>query len=132
MRIVAALALAATGCAATPEQQAAQREIAERRFAEAIDGRVPGEPQTCIDLSAVQGPQIIAPDTVIYRENQRRVWVTRSPGCQGLNGDPVIVARVFGTQLCRNDLFQTVPRGGGTVPGPVCRFGDFTPYTRAN
>lgn len=124
-------ALLATGCAATPEQQAVQRNAAARNLAEAIDGRVAGEAQTCIALGTTQGPQIVAPDTLIYRENQRRIWVTRSPGCPGLSGDPVIVARVFGSQLCRNDLFQTVPRGGAAVPGPLCRFGTFTPYVRA-
>lgn len=126
----AALVLAATlaGCAATPEQVAADRQDAARDLARATEGLVAGKPQTCIGSTDADGPQVIAPDTLVYRA-AGRTWVTQAVGCP-LGRDPLIVVNMFGSQLCRNDTFRTFQRGSVAVPGPICRFGDFTPYAK--
>ncbi|TKD51793.1 hypothetical protein [Sphingomonas baiyangensis] len=131
MRALAALCcVLASGCAASPQQQALSAERAERALAAVTEGRVAGPAETCIPATNINGPQIVAPDKLIYRENARRVWISTAIGCPSLNANSIVVARVFGAQICRNDLFQTLPRGGGSIPSAACRFGDFVPWER--
>lgn len=132
MRAAAAVALmiAATACA--PGEQAASALAArgDREFASAIAGRVAGPPQRCINPVNTGGPQLIAPDRLVYRDAST-VWVTRAEGCPFIGRDEVVIAEVFGGQLCRNDRFRTIQRGASAgIPGPYCRYGDFTPYRR--
>jgi hypothetical protein len=116
---------ALSACAAMPERDAS-RTAAE--LDKALDGRVAGKPEQCVSLSHLDGPQIVG-DTLIYRDGGRLWRAEVVGGCPGLNRDPIIVNDVYGSQLCRNDRFRTIERTGG-IPGPYCRFGNFTPYTR--
>ena len=128
-RRAAALAVLATlaGCTAVASDRRDRSEAAELR--DALKDRVAGQPQRCIQPTRIDGPQIIG-QTLLYREGSR-LWRTDPvDGCPSLRGDPIIIAEVYGGQLCRNDRFRTLQRGGMTIPGPYCRYGDFTPYTR--
>jgi hypothetical protein len=126
--VVVAAALA--GCAATPERQAEQADRAQADLARTLAGRVVGEAQTCLPVDLRDGPRIIAPDTLVYGETRDRLWLVRAEGCPFLRNDDIVITEVFGGQLCRNDLLRTLPRTGG-IPSAACRFGDFTPWQRA-
>ncbi|HCB75892.1 MAG TPA: hypothetical protein DEP91_06920 [Sphingomonas bacterium] len=132
MRAAALFAvLAVAGCA--PQQQAASDLAArgDRELAAAIGGRVAGKPERCINPVNTGGPQLIAPDRLVYRD-AGTVWVSRAEGCPFIGRDEIVIAEVYGGQLCRNDRFRTVQRGTRAgIPGPFCRYGDFTPYRRA-
>lgn len=120
---VAAVAFMLGGCAASRADPASS-DAAE--LAEALAGRTPGPPRQCIAVPS-GGPMIIG-DALLYREG-RRLWVTRTvDGCPSLRDDAITITEVQGGQLCRNDRFRTVQRGGGIL-GPYCRFGAFVPYT---
>lgn len=123
MRAAAALAVVLlAGCASRPAESDADA------LAEALAGRTAGTEERCIDLSRADGPQV-AGQTLLYRDG-RRLWRTDPiDGCPALAHDPIIVVEAFGSQICRGDRFRTVDRGGG-IPGPYCRFGGFTPYTK--
>ncbi|WP_315760930.1 hypothetical protein [Sphingomonas sp. Y38-1Y] len=126
--VLAAAALVA-GCTSTERAASDTRARGERELAAATKGRVAGPPQRCIDPQQSSGPQLIAPDALVYRD-AGTTWVTRVEGCPFINRDQIVIAEVFGGQLCRNDRFRTVQRGGAAIPGPFCRYGNFTPYRR--
>ncbi|MEZ0495299.1 hypothetical protein [Sphingomonas sp. IW22] len=127
--LIASAALACAGCAADAQRTADIRERGAREFAEATKDRVAGAPNDCISLQRTGGPQIVSPDTLIYRDGST-LWVTRVQGCTFLDDNDLVVSRVFGSQLCRNDQFRTLQRGTSSIPGPICRYGNFTPYRR--
>lgn len=119
-----AAALALAGCADDPARLAASEADDLSR---ALAGRAPGREVDCIDADA-SGPQVIG-GTLLYRDGGK-LWRNDVIGtCPSLQGDPLIVAEVYGSRLCRNDRVRAVPRTGG-IPGPECRLGRFTPYTR--
>lgn len=124
----AATTLAATllaGCTAgsAPESASATGDLAR-----ALEGRVAGAPQRCLPATQSDGPMIIG-ETLLYRQG-RTLWRAEVPdGCPGLRGDPILVTEIFGNSICRNDRFRTIDRGA-RIPGPSCRFGDFTPYAK--
>lgn len=95
-----------------------------------LAGRIAGAPVDCIDLSFVQGPQIVDRQYILYRETGRRIWRTEPVGgCSRLEPISTLVVEVFGNRLCRNDRFRVL-RPGELIAGPVCRFGPFVPYTK--
>lgn len=96
----------------------------------ALAGRVAGKPETCLSNSRISNPQAIGNQTLLYRDGAR-VWRNDLPdACPGLNEDALIVTEVFGGQLCRNDQFYTLQRGGGGIAGLRCRLGNFVPWDR--
>lgn len=126
--MLAALALA--GCAPDGRSASELSARGDREFAATVEGRVAGEPVRCINPVNAGGPQLIAPDRLVYRD-AATVWVSRAEGCPFIGRDEIVIAEVYGGQLCRNDRFRTVQRGASAgIPGPFCRYGDFTPYRR--
>lgn len=128
--MIALAALAVLGaCAVTPQQLADRQARADAELADALKGRVAGTPVNCIDASGTDGPQIIGDDTLLYRRGGL-VYRTTVKSCPSLSSRPTIVARIYGSQLCRQDYFTTV-QNGTSIPSGACFYGDFTPYKRA-
>lgn len=96
-----------------------------------LEGRVAGKPQECITPSTSTGLVIADANTLTYTESGRRIWVTHPEGgCPNMRPlDTIVVERLSGSQLCRNDRFRTVSPGMA-IPGPTCRIGAFTPYDK--
>lgn len=126
--VLAALALAG-GCTQTAEQAERQQARTDRELADALDGRVAGTPQRCIDNSRVSGPQIVG-NTLLYRELGRVVWRSDIEGCPALRPMTTIVVEIHGNQICERDRFRLL-ESGSSIPSSFCFFGKFTPYTRA-
>lgn len=96
----------------------------------ALAGRVAGKPVTCLSSVRVETPQVIGDNILLYRDGAR-VWRNDLPdACPGLDDDAIVVSEVYGGQVCRNDQFYTLRRGGGTIPGPRCRLGSFVPWDK--
>ena len=111
-RVIAALALAGAVGAAAPGD--------DDEVAKALAGRVPGQAEKCISLSAVQGPQIVDEHTILYRQSGKRVWRTGPVGaCPSLRPLETLVVEVWGGQLCRNDRFRVVTPGM-SIPSGSC------------
>lgn len=126
MRLAVLAAVALAGCSANAASDPGKDG---EELNKALAGRVAGTPKACIGVTSGDGPMIIG-QTLLYREG-RRLWRTEPVGgCPGLNGDPILVVEVHGGQLCRNDRFRTLDRASTLIPGPYCRFGDFTPYEK--
>jgi hypothetical protein len=125
--ILGALVLA--GCASSTELQASRQAEAATDLAEALKGRVAGTPQNCISQAGTNGPQIIDARTVLYRDG-KRIWRNElASDCPSLDQDSILVVELHGSQICKNDLFRPIDRGS-RIPGPYCRFGQFTPYVK--
>lgn len=117
------------GCTASAEQSASRQAEAEKDFADAIGDRQPGTPQNCINPGMNDGPRIIDRRRVIYRQGPR-LWVnTLEAECPNLEPYNTLIVEMHGSQLCRNDQFRVL-EPGNRIPGPYCRFGKFTPYSK--
>jgi hypothetical protein len=128
--LVVAGALALAGCTGSNAVSQSRQARADAELADALKGRVAGEPVTCISTVGVtRGPQIIDRKTILYRDG-RRIWrntlETECPRLEPLN---TIVIELYGSQMCQNDRFRMV-EPGLSIPGPYCRLGKFVPYTK--
>ena len=118
-----ALVLVAAGAMAADSDRDA------RDLGKALAGRTAGKPFDCVDPSWAGSPQIIGNRTLLYRETGRMLRNDLPDACPGLDDDSIIVTEIHGSQLCSGDLFYTLERGS-RIPGPHCRLGKFTPYTK--
>lgn len=123
---LAAVAIAVLCGSAAP---AAQKKPKPDPLTEALAGRVAGKPTDCIDPQFTDGPQIIDNRTLIYRQG-RRVWRNDLPAaCPSLQPQVTLIVKRWGSQLCSNDTFRVLETGS-SIPSPICRFGNFTPYDK--
>ena len=124
-----AAALAVSGCAHVggPGRER-ERERAEVRLARVLEGRVPGEPRSCISAFESSRLQILDRTAVAY-DAGGTIWVPRPDNPNSLDSRDIVVIRRTGGQLCKQDLIRTVDRTGHFTTGAVF-LGDFVPYRR--
>ena len=120
------IAIAASGLIGAVAPAAPRKDA----LADALAGRVAGQPVECVEKSRLDGPQIIDEKTLIYRESGRRIWRNDLIGpCPGLRPMDTLIVDIYGSQLCRNDHFRAL-EPGTHIPGAYCRLGLFTPYDK--
>jgi hypothetical protein len=113
----------------TEAQHAPAASKSERRMAKLLEGRVPGEPVTCIHALPSQRMQTLDGVAYVYGSGNT-IWVQRTRNPEGIDDtDALVVNRNNGSQLCRFDIATTVNRFNGFFTGAVM-FEDFVPYTR--
>jgi hypothetical protein len=119
-----------SGCAATADSPYAQRRAAAYtvELEKALEGKVAGKPQSCIDLRRANGTQQIGERTILYKVSRKLVY-RNDPvgGCAGLRRDRALVTRLYSSQLCRGDLVTPTDFTTG-FSGGSCALGDFVPY----
>lgn len=95
-----------------------------------LAGRVAGPPQRCIGRPGNQGPVIADEGLILYRTTGKRIWRATVIGpCPGIRPFNTLILEVYGSQLCRNDRFRTLPPQS-IIPSAYCRFGEFIPYDK--
>lgn len=124
-RIAALLALVLAGCTGGAVDSAGDASD----LARLLDRRVAGAPAKCLSTTNIDGP-IVVGESLFYRDGGRLWRTDAAGGCPSLRGDPIVIVEQYGSQICDNDRFRTVERGGQSIPGPYCRFGEFTPYSK--
>lgn len=130
MRIAIVMLAALSGCVAAGEPPTPGQEASASEDIRALQGRVVGAPQDCIDSQGLSGPQIVDRDTILYTA-AGRVWRNKlSAACPSLRPYDTLIVELNGSRICRNDRFRAV-QPGTSIPGPFCVLGKFTPYTRA-
>ena len=124
------LAIAAAACALVAVPASAERKSGEEKLAELIDGRVAGEPQSCINTFNSRPLTVIDDTAIVYRSGDT-VYVNRTRAPQTLDNDDVLVIRKFGSgsRLCRLDQVSTRDRFNGFYTGNIF-LTDFVPYRR--
>jgi hypothetical protein len=129
-RIALALAaLAATVTVAGPSV-AGERLTGDQKLAKLLDGRVAGQPRSCINTRVNSESQVIDGTAVVYGRG-RTIWVNVPANARDLDSDDALLVRQTGSQLCRQDIVTTFDATGGFYTGNVF-LGDFVPYTRSN
>ena len=120
--VAGSLLLGGAAIAATPVDREAQ-------LAEALDGRVAGEPVDCIDLHRIRNTRIIN-DTAILYDAGRTIYVNRPrAGADSLDRWDTIVTRLHSPRLCSIDTVQMIDPNSRILSGIVF-LGEFVPYRR--
>lgn len=102
----------------------------EERLAKLLEGRVAGQPVSCIRTLLRDRMQIIDGTAYVYGSGNT-IYVQRTTEPDRIDGsDTLITNRFSATQLCRLDTMTTIDRFTGIFTGAVF-FDDFVPYTRA-
>jgi len=128
--MLAALALPMAACAQTTNNSETELGTREARdLAKAIEGKVPGEPVSCVN--ADRGGANLRPigdHTLIYKVSNDLVYRNNLQGaCRGLaQGDTLVLNRTT-SQYCRGDIARVVNLPSG-MPSGSCALGDFIPY----
>jgi hypothetical protein len=113
----------------TASASAAPRLSPEARLAQALEGRVAGEPVDCINTYRVRSSRIIE-DTAILYDTGSTIYVNHPrAGRESLDRWDTLVTRQFNSQLCSTDvvqLFDTSAR----IPTGLVFLGKFVPYKK--
>jgi hypothetical protein len=113
---------AAAAQAATPVDR-------EAELSRALQGRVAGEPVSCIDLHRVRSSRVIS-DTAILYDAGTVIYVNRPrSGAESLNRWDTLVTRTPTTRLCDVDVVRVVDLPTGMMTGLVF-LDEFVPYRR--
>ena len=126
--ILAGAALAVSGMSAASAETLAEK--GEARLAEMLQGRVAGEPVSCITPHRSRNLQVIEHVGVVYDDGDT-IYVARPNNPHSLGSMDVLVIDRFGSQLCKQDVTRTVDRYNGNVSGVVF-LSDFVPYTKTD
>jgi len=119
----AALALSAPLAAQDREYS----ERAEEAFAELIEGREAGEPQSCISTFVPHRLRVVEYVGLAY-ERGDTLWVARARNPDRLSVWDVPIIERRGSQLCRHDVNRTIDRSTGMFSG-ILSLEDWVPYT---
>lgn len=125
-----ALSAAAIGLLAAPAVQADEAVATtkgEQRLAKMLEGRVAGEPQSCIYTVGSQSLTQIDDTALVYKRGNT-IWVnyTKTPDAID-DWDYLLIRKFSGSQLCKSDQVQTYSRAGNFFSG-VIFLDDFIPY----
>ena len=126
-----ALATAAFGILSSPvlANENAQMTRGEEKLAKLLDGRVAGEPQSCIRTLGSRNLSQIDGTALTYRDGDT-VWVnyTRNPDSID-DRDIMVIDRFSGSSLCRTDQVKLVDRVNGFLSG-ILLLDEFVPYKK--
>jgi hypothetical protein len=130
---LSALALvgAPVSAQADPDEQA-EKEMSkgEQRLAKLLEGRVAGEPQSCITTRPTGEDLTVIPDTAYVYGRGNTIYVQRTLYPERISRNDVLISQRFSpTRLCRQEIATTVDRFTGFFTGAV-QLEDFVPYTR--
>ncbi|OGS58911.1 MAG: hypothetical protein A3J40_03145 [Erythrobacter sp. RIFCSPHIGHO2_12_FULL_63_10] len=100
----------------------------EQRLAKLLEGRVAGEPKSCISNYPTSRMEVIDKTAYVFGRGNT-IYVQRTHHPDDIDDDDVLIMRLYGSQLCRLDIVTTVDRTSRFYNGNVF-LTDFVPYTR--
>jgi hypothetical protein len=109
---------------------AGERLSGDQKLAKLLEGRVAGEPRSCINTRVNSESQVIDGTALVYGRG-RTIWVNVPANARDLDDRDALLVRQYGASLCRQDIVTTFDPSGGFFTGNVF-LGDFVPYTRAD
>lgn len=131
MRLTFPLAAAVTAAALVAGPSVArERPTGEAQLAKMLEGRVAGEPRSCISTFSNSNSTVIDETAVVYGRG-RTIWVNRTANPQDLDKWDALLIRQHGAQLCRQDIVTTFDPSSGMYTGNVF-LTEFVPYTRVD
>lgn len=127
--IIATAAFATVAVSAGP-LAARDRPSGEDQLSKMLEGRVAGEPTSCINTFTNVNSQVIDGTAVVYGRG-KTIWVNRTADPESLDRWDAMLVRKWGSQLCRTDIVTTFDTSSGMYTGNVF-LTDFVPYTRVD
>lgn len=127
-----ALALA-TGAAllAGTAVEAKPKLTGEEQLAKILEGRVAGEPVSCINFMDTRDQRVIDKTAIVYGRGTT-IYVNRPSNARDLDRDDIMVTDVRGSsQLCNVDIVRTHDRSNFFYTGFV-GLKEFVPYRRVS
>jgi hypothetical protein len=109
---------------------AGERLNGDQKLAKLLEGRVAGEPRSCINTRVNSESEVIDGTAVVYGRG-RTIWVNVPRNARDLDDNDALLVRQFGSNLCRQDIVTTFDTSGGFYTGNVF-LTDFVPYTKVN
>jgi hypothetical protein len=128
--LVAAAVLLLAGATSLAADKPTRAEKNEARLAKLLEGRVAGEPVSCIPTFQANDLQTIEGVAMVYGRGDT-LYVARPTNPQSLRWDDVIVIKRTGGQLCHTDIIRTVDRMSGFTTGSLF-LDKFVPYKKQN
>ena len=101
----------------------------DKRLAKLLEGRVAGEPTSCIRSRPNDRVQVIDDTAIVYGRG-KTIYVNRTSRPKNIDdSDTMVIRRFSSAQLCRSDIITTVDRTSGIFTGTIF-LSEFVPYTR--
>lgn len=127
LALLAAPTLAQDGERADEEQT--EQTKGEKELAKLLEGRVAGEPTSCIRTPPNDRVRVIDDTAIVYGRG-KTIYVNRTSRPSDIDDRDTMVTRRFsGSQLCKTDTVTTIDRGSQMFSG-VIFLSEFVPYTR--
>ena len=127
LALLAAPTLAQDGERADEEQT--EQTKGEKELAKLLEGRVAGEPTSCIRTPPNDRVRVIDDTAIVYGRG-KTIYVNRTSRPSDIDdGDTMVIRRFSGSQLCKTDTVTTIDRGSQMFSG-VIFLSEFVPYTR--
>lgn len=113
-----------------PAEESKELTKGEKRLARLLEGRVAGEPTSCIRNMPTDRMRTIDKTAYVFGRGNT-IYVQRTTRPKNIDDRDTLVTRRFGggVQLCRQDLATTIDPVTQFFTGAVL-FEDFVPYTR--
>lgn len=128
-KFVFALAATAALLSGPAIQAKAPKLTGEEKLAKLLEGRVAGEPVSCISNFSSREARIIDKTAIVY-DTGRVIYVNRPRNADSLDSDDIMVTKLYGSnQLCRMDTVQMRDRSSFFYSGFV-GLENFVPYRR--
>lgn len=103
----------------------------EKRLAKLLEGRVAGEPRTCIRVMPTDRMTTIEGTAYVYGRG-KTIYVQRTRNPDRIDDRDALVSRRFNAaQICQQDVVTTIDPFLGFFTGAVF-FDKFVPYTRVD
>lgn len=126
--IVAGAMLTAPATAGETQGDDDTRTEGEAKLAKMLEGRVAGEPQSCVQMYPNTHVRIID-ETALVIDRGSTLYVNVPQHPESLDDDDAMKIRRTGSQLCRTDIVTTFDRTGGFYTGNIF-LGEFVPYKK--
>lgn len=127
LALLAAPTLAQDGERADEEQT--EQAKGEKELAKLLEGRVAGEPTSCIRTPPNDRMRVIDDTAIVYGRG-KTIYVNRTSRPSDIDDrDTMVIRRFSGSQLCKTDTVTTIDRGSQMFSG-VIFLSEFVPYTR--
>jgi len=126
--IAAGMLLAAPAMADEPQGEGKTQTKGQAKLAKMLEGRVAGEPQSCVQTYPSTHMQVID-GTALVIERGSTLYVNIPQHPESLDDDDALKIRKTSSRLCRTDIVTTFDRTGGFYTGNIF-LGDFVPYKK--
>lgn len=126
MRFVSTLAAAAMLLAGGA---AIAKSNPQADLAKEIEGRVAGEPVSCINLQNIRNSRIIDHTAIVYDAGSTIYVNYPRGGADSLDQWDVLLTKTYGSQLCAPEIVQLLDSSTRMQSGWVS-LGQFVPYKR--